>query len=260
MPSAQIRLFSTDLDGTLLGQPAACWRFAEAWAGLPVGRRPILVYNTSRTVENTRAMVQTRGLPEPDFIIGSVGTELYDGLYNSADDFRRQFAEGWNLERVQEVVRLTPGVMEQPPECQHPYKSSWYWTRARRDDVEDLALRLREAGIQAHVDYSCRYFLDVVPVRAGKGRALTWLCSRLHIAMGDVLVAGDSANDSSMFLLSGVRGIAVGNALPELLADLGRRQIFVAQGTMADGVVEGLRYFGVFDATEGAPAVNHSTV
>jgi len=250
MPSPHIRLFSTDLDGTLLGQPESCWRFAAAWAALPVRRRPILVYNTSRTVANTLPLVLTRGLPEPDFIIGSVGTEFHDGLHDSADDFRRQFGEGWNLEEVRHLVGLMPGVTEQPPECQHPYKSSWYWTRARRDEVADLAWRLRATGIQAHVEYSCRYFLDVVPVRAGKGRALNWLCRRLHIALCDVLVAGDSANDSSMFLLDDVNGIVVGNALPELLSEVSSLQMFVAQGIMADGVVEGLRYFGVLDAPE----------
>lgn len=250
MRTFHIRLFSTDLDGTLLGQPEASWRFAAAWAALPVGRRPILVYNTGRTVTNTLALAKARGLPDPDFVIGSVGTELYDGLYNSGDDFRRQFGEGWNLDVVQEVVRATPGVKEQPAECQHPYKSSWYWIRARRDEVADLARRLRAVGIQAHVDYSCRYFLDVVPVRAGKGRALTWLCSRLHIPLRDVLVAGDSANDTSMFLLDDVKGIVVGNALPELLSDVSMLQMFIAQGSMADGVVEGLRHFGVIGEPE----------
>ncbi len=129
-----------------------------------------------------------------------------------------------------------------------------YRTRARRDEVADLARRLRAAGIQAHVDYSCRYFLDVVPVRAGKGRALTWLCSRLHISLRNVLVAGDSANDSSMFLLDDVKGIVVGNALPELLSDVSLLQMFVAQGTMADGVLEGLQHFGVLDRPSGLSA------
>jgi hypothetical protein len=49
---ASIRLFSTDLDGTILGNPEAAWRFGEAWQALPLARRPLLVYNTGRTVRH----------------------------------------------------------------------------------------------------------------------------------------------------------------------------------------------------------------
>ena len=114
MKSPNIRLFSTDLDGTLLGSPEATWRFTRAWQSLNSGRRPLLVYNTGRTIMDTRALTEARDLPEPDFIIGSVGTELYDSLYNRADDFRLQFGEGWDLERVREIVAAIPGVKEQP--------------------------------------------------------------------------------------------------------------------------------------------------
>lgn len=256
MNSAHIRLFSTDLDGTLLGNPEACWRFAAAWDNLPSGRRPILVYNTGRTTTDAQALATARGLPEPDFIIGSVGTELHDALYNSADDFRNRFGEGWNRELVHRIVAETPGVIEQPAECQHAFKSSWYWVRARRRDVADLAERLHQAGTQVHVDYSCRYFLDVVPIRAGKGRALMWLCQRLHISATQVLVAGDTANDVSMFLLPGVHGIIVENALPELYVEVSRVGIYLAQAAMADGVIEGLRHFGVIQEPERSATVH----
>jgi sucrose-6F-phosphate phosphohydrolase len=256
MNPSHIRLFSTDLDGTLLGNPEACWRFAAAWDRLPIGRRPILVYNTGRTTTDAQALAKVRGLPEPDFIIGSVGTELHDALYNSADDFRNQFGEGWNRELVHRIIEETPGVIEQPAECQHAFKSSWYWVRARRSEVADLAERLHQAGTQVHVDYSCRYFLDVVPARAGKGRALMWLCQRLHISATQVLVAGDTANDVSMFLLPGVHGIIVENALPELHVEVDRLRIYLAQAAMADGVIEGLRHFGVIREPE-RPATVH---
>src|SRR5690606_1737681 len=51
-----IRLFSTDLDGTLLGNPEAAWRFTQAWESLNPGSRPLLVYNTGRTVADTRGL------------------------------------------------------------------------------------------------------------------------------------------------------------------------------------------------------------
>lgn len=252
MISSHILLFSSDLECTLLGNPTATWRFTQAWDGLNPGRRPLLVYNTGHSVAETRELAAARDLPDPDFIIGSVGTELHDGLYNRTGDFGAQFGERWNLELVEKIVSETPGVRPQPDQFLHPFKSSWYWLRVRREEVDDLRRRLRAAGLHVHVDYSGRYFLDVVPARAGKGRALAWLCDRLQIPLRNVLVAGDTANDISMFQLPGVNGIAVQNALPELLTEVSGLPVFHARSPMADGVIEGLRHFGVL-ADAGAP-------
>lgn len=246
MSSSLIRLFSTDLDGTLLGNPEAAWRFSEAWQSLPLGRRPLLVYNTGRSVADTQSIVAARQLPEPEFIIGSVGTELHNAIYNWGDDFHAQFGPSWCLERVDEIVGSTPGVKRQhTPDACHAFKSSWFWERARPEELGTLEQRLLAAKIEAVVIYSCRYFLDIVPMQAGKGRALEWLCQRLAIATSEVLVAGDTANDSAMFQLKGVSGIVVENALPELLMVINARRTYVARRPMADGVLEGLAHFGV---------------
>lgn len=253
-PRHGIRLFSTDLDGTLLGHPEAANRFAAAWAALDPRHRPLLAYNTGRTVADTQALVAHRQLPAPDLIIGSVGTELHDATAtgNHAAAFRARFETGWDPHVVDEVVSATAGIRRQPAERSHPYKSSWFLHRAPRRDLDDLELRLRRAGVVATVIYSCRYFLDVVPLAGGKGPALTWLCDRLGIALDQVLVAGDTGNDASMFALPGVRGIVVENALPELLAATIGIRTYLARTPMADGVLEGLRHFGVLAGADTA--------
>src|SRR5690606_38940774 len=101
MASKSIRLFSSDLDGTILGNPEAAWRFSEAWQSVPVTRRPLLVYNTGRTVEDTKSIVAARQLPEAEFIIGSVGTELHNSIYNWGNEFCSQFGSDWCLERIE---------------------------------------------------------------------------------------------------------------------------------------------------------------
>lgn len=244
MSSHDVRLFSTDLDGTLLGNPDAAIRFTEQWCALEPARRPLLVYNTGRTVADTRALVSARQLPQPDAIIGSVGTEVHHDTPDCTDAFCSRFRLGWNADVVDEIVGAIPGIRRQPVD-RLPFKSSWFWVRARRDELEQLERRLHEAGVRATLIYSCRYFLDVVPQHGGKGRALTWLCERLGIPLAHVVVAGDTGNDTSMFLLPDVRGIVVENALPELLAAALNPRTFVARLAMADGVLEGLTHFGV---------------
>jgi sucrose-6F-phosphate phosphohydrolase len=244
--SAPIRLFATDLDGTLLGNPESAQRFKKAWEALLPEKRPLLVYNSGRTVKDTQTLIAARLLPGADFIIGGVGTELYDHRQRSeVPDFAAQFGEGWDLAKVEAIVGSMPGMERQPPEFLHPYKSSWYWHRADREQIDDLRRRLQEAGLQVAVVYSSLRDLDVLPGRANKGNALAWLCTRLGVLLEQVLVAGDTGNDSSMLLLSGVKGIVVENAQPELFEAVVKLPVFVSRKVMADGVLEGLKHFGV---------------
>jgi sucrose-6F-phosphate phosphohydrolase len=241
-----IRLFSTDLDGTLIGNPESMQRFKEAWESLPRELRPILVYNSGRSVKDTRTLAQARKLPEPDYIIGGVGTEFFDARRpGEVPEFVAQFGEGWDLPTVERVVGSTPGIQRQPPEFLHPYKSSWFLDRADRTQIEELKHRLNEAGLRVIVVYSSLRHLDVLPRQANKGNALTWLCQRIEVPLEQVLVAGDTGNDSSMFLIPGVHGIVVENAQPELFEAVVKLPVFVTSKIMADGVMEGLKKFGI---------------
>jgi sucrose-6F-phosphate phosphohydrolase len=241
-----IRLFCSDLDGTILGSTVPAQRFCECWSERSVGDRPLLIYNSGRTVDNVARLVAARQLPAPEFIIGSIGTELSGGDGALAQAFRARLGRDWDLDAVERIVAGHARVRRQPDALRNEFKSSWYWEHALSGEVESLRMRLQEAGIDALVVYSCRQFLDVVPAQAGKGQALAWLCGRLDIPLADVLVAGDTANDAAMFQLPGIRGIIVGNALPELYREVTDRRVFGARGWMADGVMQGLRHFGVF--------------
>ncbi len=246
---APIRLFSVDLDGTLLGNPESAQRFKETWETLARPSRPLLVYNSGRSLQDTRSLIANRKLPEVDYLIGGVGTEFFDTRHpGPVPEFVAQFGEGWNLPLVEQIVSATAGVERQPPEFLHPYKSSWFLNRASRAQIDALTQRLAAAGLQVTVVYSSLRHLDVLPARANKGNALSWLCRRLSIPLEQVLVAGDTGNDSSMFLLPGVQGIVVENAQPELFEAVVKLPVFVATKVMADGVLEGLKHFGIIPA------------
>jgi len=251
-----VQFFCSDLDGTLLGNPEATRRFKAAWEGLPRNSRPLLAYASGRLVQDVIDLLATGVLPWPDYVIGGVGTQIYDGRRKRPlSEFQQQFRAGWDLEKIEAIVVGFPGVTRQPPQFLHLYKSSWYLPQAAPETIAALEKQLADAGLQVCVVYSSARDLDVLPGSATKGGALDWLCRHLSVPLDRVLVAGDTGNDASMFLLPGVRGIVVENAQPELIEAVIKAPTFNATRVVADGVLEGLEHFAVIPASP-QPAVS----
>ncbi|WP_279358071.1 Cof-type HAD-IIB family hydrolase [Methylobacterium indicum] len=110
-----------------------------------------------------------------------------------------------------------------------------------RDHAALAALELRlaeEIGEGAAVHRSQAYYLDVTPPHVDKGHFVARLAGELDIALAQVAVLGDMANDTAMFSRAGL-SIAMGNASEAVQ----RAATHVTGTNEADGFAEAIETY-----------------
>lgn len=235
----RVNLLVSDLDGTLLGDERALERFA-GWYD-QVKDRVRLAYSSGRFLDSIRASIDDGRLPEPDAIIGGVGTEIFDVAAGRRFIGWPPITYGWNPYVVRATCALHGELEEQPQHLVSYYKVSYYGYELDEAFLSRLAEELAAAGQDVTIVYSSRRDLDILPGDTSKGAAAAFLAERWRIERERVIVAGDSGNDSDMFC-QGFRGIVVGNAQAELRS-LRHPSVYHATAHYAAGVVEGLEHW-----------------
>jgi sucrose-6F-phosphate phosphohydrolase len=249
----KIKLFSTDLDGTFLDEMDLMTQFYKLWSSLQ-DDQPLLCYNSGRLVHDVKQLVSAHLLPEPDYIIGGVGTAIYDFKnQKTLKEFSEILEDGWDNSIVENTLaELDLDLTKQPDHYQNDYKSSWFLHDATPDMLRNIEHQLKSNSMQCHVVYSSGMHLDILPKWANKGNALSWLLDHLGIHSSETIVAGDTGNDTAMFLLDGVKGIVVGNAQLELRDVTRDIDSYIApeDEKAMRAIIRGLHYWGVFPSIE----------
>jgi len=233
----------TDIDETLLGDEKGLetlldWRRREQ-------ARVVFGVATGRTLRRALAILEEWKVPAPDLLITSVGTEIHYGPDLVPDDsWTRHIRHLWRRDAIAGALAGTAGLEPQADENQGELKLSYNVDAARMPSVERLYTRLRERDLLARLVYSQGKYLDVIPLRAGKGQALRYLAYRESLSPRQFVVAGDSGNDADM-LLGDTRAVVVGNYKAELEPLRGSEQVYFASQRYARGILEGLSFYGV---------------
>ncbi len=237
-------VLATDLDGTFAGGTAAERRALQRALA---DRQATLVYVTGRSVPSARSLMAELDLPRPRTLIADVGASVVDGHdLAPLDGVDAAIAERWpGAEAVRRRLDGLEGVSEQHVGARR--RVSYVTRNGELADALERARR-RLDGLDVELIASAGVYIDVMPGGVHKGSTLLRTRERLDGAPERWIVAGDTMNDFGL-LTTGLAGIVVGNAEPELRRRLdGRDDIFVAEGHGAAGILEGLTHFGLIEA------------
>jgi glucosylglycerol-phosphate synthase len=237
----KILFLATDLDGTFLGG-----RQADRLALYRLLRDNLeirLTFVTGRGVETVFPLLSDPLIPDPEFIVADVGATVVHG-----DGLQPVQPVQWEIDQrwigTEPVVRALAGLagVERQRVPQERRCSFFLDDPSLVDEV-----RRRLVHLECDVLFSAGRYLDVLPKGVSKGSTLRRLAEHLHVEPDEVLVAGDTLNDESLFT-EGFRGVVVGHAEPALREATARLPaVLQAEAPGAGGILEAVR------ALEGEP-------
>ncbi|MGW3078533.1 HAD-IIB family hydrolase [Kitasatospora sp. NPDC001132] len=233
------RILVTDLDGTLLGGTRDDRRrLRDALARHP---EVTLVFATGRGLASVREVLRDPLVPRPRWIIADVGATVLDGSdFTPVDPVQEHLRTGWpGPDRVRAALRRFPALGYQHGVVQDG-RCSYHLAPERL--TGELTAAVEALGCTWV--YSANRFFDVLPAGASKGNALRALAGKLGWKPAEILVAGDSLNDLSLFR-AGTHAVVVAGAEPALLAALADNPLLHRPGRAgAAGIHVALRALG----------------
>jgi len=238
-------LLITDIDYTLIGGDN---EHLDELIRRVKDARDVLGFGvaTGRTIESAMEIIREHHIPQPDFLITSVGTEIYYGNELTYDQgYDAHISKRWDRDKIREVLDSLDFLIYQEEENQRKFKVSYYM-EPDKDRLASVHHALVKNKLKYNLIYSHGQFLDILPVMASKGKAIRYLSYKWEIPLNQVIVSGDSGNDEEM-LRSGALGVVVGNYSSELehLKDVNR--IFFAKKPYAGGILEGLDHYQIIE-------------
>lgn len=265
-------LICTDLDRTLLpnGSAPESPQARPIFKGLVAKPEVLLAYVSGRHRALVAEAIAEYDLPQPDFVIGDVGTSLYEVKQNhwvASEAWAAEIAPDWagyDHARLQTLLAGFSGLTPQEAAKQNRFKLSYYLPvdTDTAPLLADMQTLLRTKGIRAELIHSIDEaervgLLDVLPASATKFHAVEFLMKQLSMDTAHTVFAGDSGNDLPV-MASAIQSVLVANASIEVQQEarmLARQQghetaLYQAKGRFLDmngnyaaGILEGVAHY-----------------
>ena len=174
LPTADRWLIS-DIDNTLIGDREALnqlLRLLKACAG-----QIAFGVATGRGLESALEILDEWGVPLPDVLVTSVGSEIYYGPELVRDDsWAQHIRSRWRREAIEEALREIPGLKLQSRQNQREFKISYNIDAARFPPLSEVRRHIHSRRLMANFIVSHGAYLDVFPYALQKEEpSSTWL-------------------------------------------------------------------------------------
>lgn len=233
-------LLATDLDGTFLGGSMKnrlhLYRLIKQFSEIQ------LVFVTGRGLESVIPLLNDPLIPRPNYIIADVGATVVDGLtLETIEPIQGDIESRWPSPYAirSRVLEKTDVVYQEVPQQR---RCSFYY-----DTEMDLSHVYKIAeSFNCDVITSVNKYLDILPKDVNKGSTLNALVEHLDINEENVLVAGDTLNDLSLYDTE-YKGVVVGEAEPALVEHTAKyKNVYHAIEPGAGGIIESMAHFKLF--------------
>jgi len=246
------RALFTDLDQSLLGDNRGLRQFVQvmhenrkcATFGIATGRR----------LDSALTVLKRHGIPRPDVLITSLGTEVYYAPRLNGDTYWSEHIDYlWRPIAVRRALSELPGLIAQAKREQSRFKVSYHYDPDHAPGIEEIAALLRNQDLTVNLTLSFGQFLDVIPSRASKGQALRYVAQRWGIPMDRILVAGGSGADEDM-MRGNTLAVVVANRHEEELSQLEDvERIYFAGRPHELGILEAIEHYDFFGSCAATP-------
>jgi sucrose-phosphate synthase len=236
----------TAIDQTLLGDDEAVKQFVQCIRRHR--KRFLFGVATWRRLDSALAILKKHKIPMPDILITSLGTEIYFAPQLIADiAWTNHIDHLWTPHVLRRVIGSLPGLTPRIKTELSRFKLSYNYDAGTAPPIEEILTLLRQRELSANPVLSFGQYLEIVPARASKGRALRYFAQQWRIPMERILVAGGSWADVDM-LRGNTLGVVVANENREELTELGETEsVYFAQKPYAWGILEAVEHYDFFN-------------
>ena len=236
------RAIITDLDQNLIGDVSALKHFIDF---IKTNRtRTTFGIATGRRLDSALKIFRQYGIPRPNVLFTSLGTEIYYAPNLTKDVAWSEHIDYlWNPRAIRRLLSDLPGIKLQPKSEQSNFKISYYIDPTIAPDVQEIHHGLMHHDQTVNVIFSFGQFLDITPIRASKGLALRWVAEQWDIPLQQILVAGGSGSDEDM-MRGNTLAVVVSNRHNEELSELADiERIYFARSPFAAGIMEAIDHY-----------------
>jgi len=239
------RALFTDIDQSLLGDAEGMRQFV---ATMQENRKcATFGIATGRNLNSALAELKQHGVPCPDVLITSLGTEIHYAPRLTLDPYWNEHIDYlWRPATVHRILSEFPGLELQPKSEQTSFKISYHYDPDYPPLLEEITSWLRGQDVTANLIRSFGKFLDIIPSRASKGQALRYVAQRWGLPLERILVAGGSGADEDM-MRGNTLAVVVANRHGEELSQLeDLHRIYFAGRPFALGILEAADHYDFF--------------